>query len=37
MVGSIPGDHEFEIGTPMQVWFEEVADGISLAQWRVRG
>jgi uncharacterized OB-fold protein len=36
MVGSIPGDHELQIGTPMQVWFEEVADGISLAQWKVR-
>jgi uncharacterized OB-fold protein len=36
MVGSIPGVHELAIGTPMRVWFEEVADGISLAQWRVR-
>ena len=36
MVGSIPGDHELAIGTPMRVVFEEVADGIFLAQWKVQ-
>jgi uncharacterized OB-fold protein len=35
LVGSLPGRPEPELvaGQPMQVWFEEVADGVVLPQW----
>lgn len=33
-VGQIPGSHELSVGAPMEVWFEEVADGVVVPNWR---
>lgn len=33
LVGSLPGRPELVAGQAMQVWFEEVADGVVLPQW----
>ena len=34
-VGQIPGRHALAVDTPMQVWFEEVADGVVIPNWVV--
>ena len=37
LVGSIPGRAELEIGSRMQVRFDQVAEDIWLPQWEVQG
>jgi uncharacterized OB-fold protein len=32
-LGYMSGDVDLEVGEPMQVWFEELADGVVLPQW----
>jgi len=34
LMGRIDGEPELEPGMTMQVWFETVADGVVLPQWR---
>ena len=34
LVGSLPGAPELAEGQAMQVWFEELEDGVVLPQWR---
>ncbi len=34
LVGSIPGTPELRVGQPMEVWFEELREGVVLPNWR---
>jgi uncharacterized OB-fold protein len=34
LVGYIEGEPELAFGQPMQVWFEDLGDGVALPQWR---
>jgi uncharacterized protein len=34
LVGSLPGRPELTIGQPMEVWFEELDEGVVLPNWR---
>ena len=36
LVGSIAGEPRLSAGQPMTVWFQEVADGVVLPQWRTK-
>jgi uncharacterized OB-fold protein len=35
-VGSIPGEPQLTAGQPMQVWFQALAPGVVLPNWRQR-
>lgn len=34
LIGSIPGAPELRAGQPMEVWFEELREGVVLPNWR---
>lgn len=34
LLGSLPGRADVEAGQAMEVWFEDLADGVVLPQWR---
>ncbi|MFA7586425.1 MAG: OB-fold domain-containing protein [Novosphingobium sp.] len=34
LIGRIDGAAELEAGQPMQVWFDDVGEGVVLPQWR---
>lgn len=34
LVGQLPGSPGLVAGQPMEAWFEELADGVVLPQWR---
>jgi uncharacterized OB-fold protein len=34
LIGQLPGRPELHIGQHLEVWFEELADGVVLPQWR---
>ena len=37
LVGYLEGQPELKMGMPMQVWFQEIAPGVVLPQWRPTG
>ncbi len=36
MLGTVPADTRLEVGLPMEVWFEDLSDEITIPQWRPR-
>jgi uncharacterized OB-fold protein len=34
LIGSLPGSPELHAGQPMEVWFDELRDGVVMPNWR---
>ena len=34
LIGSIPGAADLSPGQPMEAWFEDLGDGVTIPQWR---
>lgn len=34
LIGSMPGTQKLRIGQPMEVWFEQLDDGVVIPNWR---